>query len=577
MSENLETPTAVDRSPPNSSSGGLVAEICVCALLVAAIHLMVNALFPIHFETNDDVLMAMMSYGCGLTSAPDAHLLHMHFFIGQLLCGLNTVAPGVPWYTAWLMGVQFASLTVIVFLLRDSFNKSTGTLVFLATCCVYAITFISKIQFTMVATTSALAAMLVLLSATDDSVQSKLNVSSAQKLVLAIFFLTLSSLIRADALVLTSMLGGTWIALKHGIQVFRQPAPRNALIALSTGVAISLALSQLNGLYYKTSPKWANFYEVNAEIGKFYYGWIRYTPSTQPAFREVGWSENDFDMINLRNVGDRNIFGIEKIRLLAEKAGSKHRKPLSPKIIANDLMSVITDPLCRPAIIVIALGFLFLENAARRIRLVILTLGALGVMTVLLSVMHLPPRVYLSILATIGSIAIFELSAPLVRRPRKVSYVALCSIIVLFFALIFPSLREEGMSFLKRYDDFNDVLRELDPKPEQKYIAWIVFPYESLSPFDDLKSKLINMKHLSISQYAWTPIYDERLREFQLNDLLQSANRDDVLWISNPRLNAVFSKYAYEHYNRKIGFDRVFQHRSNFEVYKAKLFSTSLK
>ena len=66
-------------------------------------------IFSIRFETNDDVVMLMISSGA-YSGTPDYHLVFINVIYGLLLKALYTIFPNMEWYT-----ILFALLHIFSF------------------------------------------------------------------------------------------------------------------------------------------------------------------------------------------------------------------------------------------------------------------------------------------------------------------------------------------------------------------------------------------------------------------------------------------------------------------------------
>src|SRR3954470_23500301 len=65
------------------------------------------------FQTNDDLQLAMIASGTGISLQPDEHLVFTNVLIGHLLKSLYTAWPSVAWYGLYLYGAQFFAQTAI--------------------------------------------------------------------------------------------------------------------------------------------------------------------------------------------------------------------------------------------------------------------------------------------------------------------------------------------------------------------------------------------------------------------------------------------------------------------------------
>src|SRR4051812_47652742 len=67
------------------------------------------------FQTNDDLQLAMIASGTGISLQPDEHLVFTSVLIGHVLKALYTTWPSVAWYGLYLYAAQFLAQTTILY------------------------------------------------------------------------------------------------------------------------------------------------------------------------------------------------------------------------------------------------------------------------------------------------------------------------------------------------------------------------------------------------------------------------------------------------------------------------------
>ena len=97
-------------------------------LLSLAMALGLVALFKIFgvqvYETNDDTILASLSYG--YYGTPQGLLVYIHPLMGQALALLQRAVPGISWYFLMELGLLVVSIAVFDRLILERFRGGTG-------------------------------------------------------------------------------------------------------------------------------------------------------------------------------------------------------------------------------------------------------------------------------------------------------------------------------------------------------------------------------------------------------------------------------------------------------------------
>lgn len=111
------------------------------------------------YDTNDDALMAALSYG--YYGAPEGTLIYIHPLLGGLLAALQRAVPALPWYYLLELGMLLGALTAFCFLILDREGAfRLPALVLFVLFFVYAVLF--RLQYTKIAGAAAAAGCLLL-------------------------------------------------------------------------------------------------------------------------------------------------------------------------------------------------------------------------------------------------------------------------------------------------------------------------------------------------------------------------------------------------------------------------------
>ena len=96
----------------NANRKGLLAVLLAAVVLVGF-----RILGVLVYDTNDDAIMAGLSYG--YYGLPEGNLVYIHPLLGRLLAGLQRTVPGVSWYLLMELGILFASMAALYSLVLD--------------------------------------------------------------------------------------------------------------------------------------------------------------------------------------------------------------------------------------------------------------------------------------------------------------------------------------------------------------------------------------------------------------------------------------------------------------------------
>lgn len=120
--------------------------------------LLVACLFPIRFETNDDVVMLMISSGV-YSGTPDFHLVFINVVYGFLVKSLYTIMPGLEWYTILFCLLHIISFSLVFWVYSKRITKAFGQVLLLLLLLVLQSRFIIGLQFTTTAAIIACAGL----------------------------------------------------------------------------------------------------------------------------------------------------------------------------------------------------------------------------------------------------------------------------------------------------------------------------------------------------------------------------------------------------------------------------------
>jgi hypothetical protein len=270
--------------------------------------------------TNDDPTMSMRAAGVLLSPEPTADVLFIHVILGGVIKQLNCLLPSLPWYGLTFLVILFSSLTVLnhaIFRLR---RDLPAVVLVGVSCMATVLPALWHLQFTVVAGIAALAGMSELLSQAIRRSTGKLE--SAREFSVALVLLFVGGMTRfhscALVLILTLPILGVLVLSGLGaVAGMKQKWQHMGLFALTVALGGGgvIALEKANANHYAKDPAWVQWFELNqAKTAFIDYKQIPFNARTKPAFDEVGWTKNDYDMIMTWQYIDPIHFAPEKFR-----------------------------------------------------------------------------------------------------------------------------------------------------------------------------------------------------------------------------------------------------------------------
>ena len=217
----------------------------------AILFLILNALFSVNFEENDDVVMLLIASG-KYGTAPDNHLVFINFMIGTLLNFFYNVFPEVEWYTLLLVVlnlVSFAFITKLVLGTAQTIRSKAILFLFLTAIFVYSSI---ALQFTRTAAIVAIAGV-------------SLIYSSKHKYTGAILFV-IGSLIRFEAAMLILLL--SWPLFLPASKNIKAYFQRKEFKALACALLLTAIGEAVDYSYYRMDAEWKDYVAYNQVRGK---------------------------------------------------------------------------------------------------------------------------------------------------------------------------------------------------------------------------------------------------------------------------------------------------------------------
>jgi len=312
---------------------------------------------------------------------------------------------------------------------------------------------------------------------------------------------------------------------------------------------------------------------ATAEFMDYDKGW--YDAETKHIFDEVGWSQNDFNMLVRFFRADEGVLSLKKMRQVLSKFPA-HKKFGVEYILSfikreahhkNEFVVFFT---------ILALFFFYYSRKDKvYIARIIATLGWMFVlMAYIIFYKYLKDRVYFSMISFMVFTALFYSDKDLDfhwPKQRALEKLKVLSLICLSFLVLFimGDTVYRLYAFSSHTHDVNlrfkrDIAR-LNPSPNELFVVWAnSFPYRLILPFDNLRY----ISNLRLVGSALSPAMAERIAGFGISNLSTDlCNRHDIAFIiSNEVYRYIYSTYMKEHYGLNVFFQP--DRRSGLSVFK---------
>ena len=530
----------------------------IAIALNAVVFAIVYATYTATFLTNDDTSMMLRAAGVSKVSEPSAMILFTHVAIGWCLKTLYSLAGHVPWYAIYLVSCLFVAHTAILYaaLWRKPDLRIIGffILYFLA----FGTQILQQLQFTIVASYLSFAgfALLVIEAGPRSESETAEPRRLSWQLVLGIALVVLGCMIRWRAMVMATALFVPFFAM-----LALRPSLRGALVRLWP-IALAILLSGLaresNEAVYQADPGWKSYREFRPKRAEFVdYAALNRLPEEQrlEVLNSVGWSGNDYRIMELRFFMDEELYTVERFQALIDRLPPHNAAEPIPGL--KGLSTRITsDSSLRAFALCLLIAIASRWRSATALPLAGAVLAFCGVMGVLVFYFKPPPsRVLLPMLGYLVVAPLLLYEAPLQRRVVRAIAALLC---LFWLAAQLPEAQAANAARSQRADAENEFLHAqlelLDPQPTTLYVTWDSrFPAKLVLPFEDI-SYLDAFQTLGLGTAQRSPAAAEQLATHGIEDLyLALATRDDVLIVSErPDLLELYTEYMKQHYQLRV-------------------------
>jgi len=530
-------------------------------LLVLILLLAYCAFFTPHFETSDDVQMAMITSGCGICDRPDEHLVYSHVLIGFALKWLYQLSPGFPWYGAYLIAAQAIGLAGIlaVFLLKRS--AYVGALLFLLFFMIAGSSCLANLQFTSTALILAQAGMLTMIFSLDQE-QSAAGKMRPIFLGLSGLFLLVAMLMRPESGELGILLSGSLLVIRY----FRLPKPDSRLLPglglLAVVLAVGGLLWLINHTYYHADGRWRNFYTWNdckAKITDY-----ERVKDRSAVLSQVGWTANDLAMMKEFLFLDQERFALPKLQNIL--AGARpYRSGLKLGYVLQEIWDAASNRFTCGALLAVPALIWFLDR--RRfgpLKAVAFLMCILAVALYLICCLRLAQRVSLPLAAFTAGLFLYYLDLPylgavlgkafgLTLWRRCLAILVACAALAAVIGNWYHLHRGASQAALTQNRILKRAIRELKPSKEQLFLIGAPpSPVKFILPYENPDVCF------SSTRLLWTPFNfpfgHDRIRQSGAANFQQLLKRKNVLLLDGKSGYSAWlvKTFMKEHFNQSV-------------------------
>lgn len=546
----------------------ILAAIFVLAFLTAATYT-----FAPHWTAIDDAYMCITASGFG--GAPSEYIKWMHFLIGLLLKWLYLWNKEMPWFGLFHLLVHFYGLTVIYCLFLATRRRSQATIlfsIFLITCYWSILT---NLQFTSTAFVAAQAGFLCLLACFEENMLT--GRSRSAFLGLGIFGLIVTFMIRWRVAEITLLLTALLGIIRH------VPKERRKLLHFAVVIALTFFAGELvhatNVHYYEKNPRWSGFFEWHYIVNEFAdFAHIKPNPEV---LKGVGWTENDFKMMNSFIFPDAKIFNNTKARVVVSKCKDPFAALANHQMLLRETSRLLSDPYSLIAIVAI-LSFLFcgLQTRQERICSLLFLSAILFLDGCLIAFLKFPQYIYLPLWGLALLQMLFFTTGEKEKAPswldgqnsfgKRAIFPAISCLALVIIGLVHKdTVRKAHHSHLTLLNEIG----KIKPRADQLYLHMPnTLPVSDIGPFQRPQAVLADM-NISPAMFIF-PRDSDKLQSFGINDFESMLGNPNIFYLSSDYMDSIqlLSTFCLQHYGKHVDFVETYHSQSlHFRIFKARI------
>ncbi|RKM57064.1 hypothetical protein D6853_03335 [Butyrivibrio sp. X503] len=287
------------------------------------------------YSTNDDTIMNLIS--AGAFGGESQYLVYNNIIFGYILKVLYTVIPGVNWYLWSYLIFNLLSVIAISAVITEGFSLSVTAFVTTALNMIFAYDFYTEIQFTQSSSFYAIAGGIILFSMI---IRKKRNIPG---IIVATIFVSMGVMARAAGAGIVLPFLGTACLF---IPCFFKKELKNALITFALPLAAVVICLLANFYAYYVNPDWKYFSEWNnimvekCDHGNYNFNWDK------EAYLEAGFTETDFQLLDMWVWNDTEYFNLDKLRTMQEigEGTRKDKLRLDPEVFKYTFQKLAESP-----------------------------------------------------------------------------------------------------------------------------------------------------------------------------------------------------------------------------------------
>jgi hypothetical protein len=470
--------------------------------------LVLLAVWPTSYETNDDFFMNMIASGF-YSGSPDEHLTYSHFLPGLVLKTLFNFYAGLNWYFWYLILFHWLGWSLIVYSwIRNSVHTYVLPALLLMLL-LFETYFYFNLQFTTTAAIMACGGISLILSGQNQSLWSRSRIAG-------VAIVAVASMIRYEPALLIALLTAPLLLLTTSLK--KWPGMILLIALLPAGI---FASEWINKQYYARDPAWNTFFTELKTGNKF---------NDNPAFYETiinerknlkainGWTENDMLLFAVFFRNYAPVYNVEAYNRLHQAYSRFRAMPF------RDYFYLFRRDFGKwPLLILAALAFLSAGNKYRwamAAQFFLLALIAYYIYSDLL----MKERVIYGALLCLTVSYLYILSAGNnAAQNQKYRMVMRSGLVLLLLATVWMSFSVSRKAMDRQIKQRRQLDKDLAllHEPEACYIIYGgCIPFEGIPPVENRftwKNRAFHM--LSLSAFHKSPLNMPTLRKFGQNSL----------------------------------------------------------
>jgi hypothetical protein len=516
-----------------------------------------------YFDTNDDAWLMLFVSGRVVNSTPSGEVYWLHPFLSHALAALYRLPAEVPWYGVMHIGglvLAFWMMLYALFLKECSWRPLT---LFLLCLLSFGFPSVLSLQFTKTAFLVGLGGVFLCTVTLQQSfAQPGLSRLTLSRLIGGLLMLILALMIRRKSLYLVGLVSLPVLGFLAWT-AWKSQALRWFLTVATSFSLLLFALASVHTHVWARSPEWSRFDRVlQLKSALVDYQQVPYNTQTEPFFREVGWSANDYACLQHWLYLDAEVYSPEKLHALLARfpATVRSRANLHHALLVlrahfdADGIAWLLLPLWAS---ILLLG---VHRRPRVLTSLAVGVGVLVAMFLLALFFHLPDRVFHPLVTSVCwfSLVLYEghpsTGARLARARQWGGFGCMgITLLVLLTRADTSLVKILTFSVMTRQTnaDLRAALVHLNPQPSQTFVVvGAAFPYEAILPLER-QEYLRNLRILSLGPSNQSPMQQRMLGAQGIGDLHRALfEQPDVFLILSPERgeDILVERYLAEHY-----------------------------